>query len=78
MAYSHGGIQTWEIEKLIIVKGKKLIKDIFMEFSKNVVPIKGMYEGKSSAKRIKVLKYYSPTVTHDKTFVYDFCVLCIT
>ena len=21
------------------------------------------------------LKYYSPTVTHGKTFVYDFCVL---
>ena len=24
---------------------------------------------------LSLLKYYSPTVTHDKTFVYNFCVL---
>ena len=22
-----------------------------------------------------MIKYYSPTVTHDKNFVYDFCIL---
>ena len=26
----------------------------------------------------RVLKYYSPTVTHGKTFVLDFCVLQLT
>ena len=28
-----------------------------------------------SCGELSLLKYYSPTVTHDKTFVYDFCVL---
>ena len=28
VAYSHGGLQTWEIEKLIIVKGKKIDKRV--------------------------------------------------
>ena len=38
---------------------------------KNLILFKKMFENS----KIKRLKYYSLTVTHGKTFVYDFCVL---
>ena len=46
--------------KLINIKVRKLLKCPFLGQNRFF---------------LEILKYYSPTITHDKIFLYDFCVL---